>query len=147
MLNGQIRYDDVEYLNIINVDGAPFGNCNACKGHRSASPYGGNNLGHKGFTDKKNLDNHWRDHKDNYEGTEIKTKEQYEARAVELAEMPCGKGILGYRSKDGRICRYDTKTNDYVKANINDGAVTMYKPKEGLRYFNRRRSIEEDDSE
>ena len=49
--------------------------------------------------------------------------------------MPVGNGILGYKTKEGYICRYDTAKNDYVKADLNKGIRTMFKPDEGMVYY------------
>ena len=70
------------------------------------------------------------------------TKEQYEKRAVELAEMPVGGNILGYKTKEGHICRYDKEKNDYVKADIEKGIRTMFKPDEGEAYYHRQQRKE-----
>ena len=51
--------------------------------------------------------------------------------------MPVGNGILGYKTKESYICRYDTAKNDYVKADINKGIRTMFKPDEGEEYYKR----------
>ena len=103
------------------------------------SARGANKLKVKGFKSKQHLNNHWqngRTHKEEYIKEGITTKEQYAARAVELAEMPTGNGILGYKTKEDYICRYDTAKNDYVKADINKGIRTMFKPDKGEKYYN-----------
>ena len=104
------------------------------------SAKGANKLKVKGFKSKQHLNNHWqngRTHKEEYIKEGITTKEQYAARALELAEMPVGNGILGYKTKEGHICRYDAAKNDYVKADINKGIRTMFKPDEGKEYYQR----------
>ena len=104
------------------------------------SATGENELRVKGFPSKQKLNNHWqngRTHAEEYEPDGITTKEQYEKRGVELAESAAdGKKILGYKTKEGYICRYDVKKNDYVKADINKGLRTLFKPTEGIDYFN-----------
>lgn len=103
-----------------------------------ASAKGANSLKVKDFKNKQHLNNHWqngRTHKEEYIKEGITTKEQYAKRAVELAEMPVGNGILGYKTKEGYICRYDTAKNDYVKADLNKGIRTMFKPDEGMVYY------------
>lgn len=110
------------------------------------SAKGANKLKVKGFKSKQHLNNHWqngRTHKEEYIKEGITTKEQYAARAVELAEMPTGNGILGYKTKEGYICRYDTMKNDYVKADINKGIRTMFKPSRGESYYQDRLKEEE----
>ena len=93
-----------------------------------------------GFSDK-NLEKHFgsnleSDHSQQYTGF---TKEQYAQRAVELARSPVGNGIEGYKSARGKfagsIVRYDSSTNDWVRAYIASGVATMFKPDEGAEYF------------
>lgn len=110
------------------------------------SATGENELRVKGFPSKQKLNNHWqngRTHADEYKDDGITTKEQYEKRGVELAESAAdGKKILGYKTKEGFICRYDVKKNDYVKADVNKGLRTLFKPTkekgtlEGIDYYN-----------
>lgn len=104
------------------------------------SATGKNELKVKGFPNKQKLNNHWqngRTHAEEYKPDGITTKEQYEKRGVELAESAAdGKKILGYKTKEGFICRYDVKKNDYVKADINKGLRSLFKPFEGIDYFN-----------
>jgi HK97 family phage portal protein len=104
------------------------------------SATGENELKVKGFPSKQKLNNHWqngRTHADEYKNDGITTKEHYEKRGVELAESAAdGKKILGYKTKEGFICRYDVKKNDYVKADVNKGLRTLFKPTEGIDYFN-----------
>ena len=79
--------------------------------------------------------NHWkngRTHQDEYPDF---TMEQYVQRAVSLAEMPTGGNILGHVDKDGVIVRYDRKENDFVKANVRNGILTMFKPTAGEKYY------------
>ncbi len=108
--------------------------------HEEVSATGQNNLRKKGFPNKQKLNNHWqngRTHAEEYKKDGITTKEQYEKRGVELAESAAdGKKILGYKTKEGHICRYDVEKNDYVKADINKGLRTLFKPDNGIDYFN-----------
>ena len=105
------------------------------------SATGKNELRKKGFPSKQKLNNHWqngRTHAEEYKPDGITTKEQYEKRGVELAESAAdGKKILGYKTKEGFICRYDVKKNDYVKADINKGLRSLFKPREGIEYYKR----------
>ena len=101
------------------------------------SSRGANHLVVRGFASKQKLMNHWkngRTHQDEYPGF---TMEEYVARAVELAEMPVGGNILGHVDKDGIITRYDKETNDYVRASVEQGIRTMFKPKDGQAYYDR----------
>ena len=102
----------------------------------------------RGFKNKQALNNHWqngRTHQKEYADDGITTKEQYEARALELAESACSDTILGYKNAQNEIVRYDTEKNDFVKGNPNKCIKTLFKPKydevkagdkdAGLRYF------------
>lgn len=104
------------------------------------SATGANSLKIKGFPNKQKLNNHWqngRTHQAEYKKDNILTKEQYEKRGVQLAESAVdGKNILGYKTKEGHICRYDVTKNDYVKADINKGLRTLFKPDNGVNYYN-----------
>lgn len=103
------------------------------------SATGENSLKKKGFPNKQKLNNHWqngRTHANEYKADGIITKEQYEKRGVQLAESATdGKNILGYKTKEGHICRYDVSKNDYVKADINKGLRTLFKPENGIDYY------------
>lgn len=99
------------------------------------SPSGANRLQVRGFASRQKLMNHWkngRTHQDEYQDF---TMEQYVQRAVSLAEMPTGGNILGHIDKDGIIVRYDRKENDFVKANVRNGILTMFKPTAGEKYY------------
>ena len=66
-------------------------------GGKDASAKGKNKFV-KGFRNKQALNNHWqngRTHQKEYADDGITTKEQYEARALELAESACSDTILG----------------------------------------------------
>ena len=102
----------------------------------------------KGFRNKQALNNHWqngRTHQKEYADDGITTKEQYEARALELAESACSDKILGYKNAQNEIVRYDIEKNDFVKGNPNKCIKTLFKPgydevkagdkEAGLRYF------------
>ena len=104
------------------------------------SPTGANEFEVKGFVNKQKLNNHWKDHGEEYkkEGI-ITTKEAYEKRALQLIESPVGGSIKGHIDKDGHVVRYDEKTNDFVKGNPKKGIFTMYKPKESGVYYDRQK--------
>lgn len=92
----------------------------------------------KGFVNKQKLNNHWqngRTHREEYIREGITTAQQYEQRALELIQMPCGNGILGYLGKDGKLCRYDSIRNDYVVGRPDRGIYTMFKPTRGIAYY------------
>lgn len=82
---------------------------------------------------KHNLNRHFRRHGGQYPDL---TKQQYHQKALELARSPVGGDIVGYKAKDGAIVRYNTSTNDFVKA-YSTGVCTMYKPDDGVEYYER----------
>jgi hypothetical protein len=103
------------------------------------SPTGKNQFLH-GFTGR-NLDKHWAggksDHSKQYPGV---TREQYAKRALDLARSAVdGKKIFGFSTKDGAVVRYDAKENDFVKCYSDTGIATMFKPKDGFRYYLRKK--------
>ena len=111
----------------------------------NVSSQGKNSLKVKSFKNKQHFNNHWEKHKEQYEKLGI-SKEEYQKNAVELAESPVGGNILGYKSKDGYICRYNTESNDYVKADINKGVRTMFKPDSKEEYFREQKEKEGEDN-
>lgn len=102
----------------------------------------GANKFERGFT-PANLNKHWiggeSDHSEQYKGY---TKGQYAQEALELVQKPVGGGIEGYLDKSGLVARYDTATNNFVKGHPREGIATMFKPKAGIAYFNRRKKLE-----
>ncbi len=111
----------------------------------AVSAKGANAFKVKGFPNKQKLNNHWqngRTHAAEYAPDGITTKEQYEKRAVQLLESPCGNGIKGYKTKDGLVCRYDAKKNDFAKGSPENGVRTMFKPDDGEEYYRRRLEAE-----
>lgn len=68
--------------------------------------------------------------------------EQYVERAVKLAEMSVGGDILGHIDKEYQIIRYDCEENDFVKADLNKGIRTLFKPMEGIKYYIKQRKAD-----
>ena len=102
------------------------------------SATGANKFTVRAFKSKQQLQNHWnngRTHQAEYAEDGIFTAKEYEQRALELIESPCGDTILGYANGNGAICRYDVVKNDYVKGNPSKGVFTMFKPEKGRAYF------------
>ena len=98
----------------------------------------GTNIFVRGFKNKQALNNHWqngRTHQEEYIKDGITTKQQYEARALELAQSPCSDNILGYKNADNEIVRYDVLKNDFVKGNPNRNIKTLFKPVDKMKYF------------
>lgn len=94
------------------------------------------------FGSQAELDVHWDSHGSQYTGW---TKEQYEQHAVWLAEQaPKSGGIRGYEVGRHIVVRYDPYNNDYVKADVRTGVITMFKPSRGKTYYEERRQEEGD---
>ena len=95
-------------------------------------PSGANRFIVRGFKNKQALNNHWKDHGNQYPSY---SREQYMARALSLIESPVSDTVLGHIDKNGIIIRYDTKANDFVKGRPQKGIFTMYKPDAGIAYY------------
>ncbi len=144
LLQKSLRYAIMEFEKREDPDPnrVPKGNPNGGQFTFKASAQGSNDLEKKGFVNKQKLNNHWqngRTHKDEYIKDGITTAEQYEKRAVELAESETGDNILGHLDKYGHIVRYDIAKNDFVKADIKKGVITMYKPDDKKDYYDTKR--------
>ena len=96
------------------------------------SPSGANTFIVRGFKNKQSLNNHWRDHGEQYPEF---TLAQYEQRALELIESPVGGNILGHIDRVGVLIRYDKSMNDFVKGRPVKGIFTMFKPDDGINYY------------
>ncbi len=90
----------------------------------------------KNFRSKQALNNHVSKHGKEYPGF---TKEQYIKRALELIEQPVSGEILGHKTKDNVLIRYDKNTNDFVKGRPDKGIYTMFKPIEGQAYYDKQK--------
>lgn len=99
----------------------------------------------KGF-DKNNLIAHWyggenaHSHKDEYP---YFTMEQYADRALNLIQQPTSQNILGYKTSNGTIVRYDRIQKDFVKGHPFKGIATMFKTKEEYYYNQYKKEAEE----
>ncbi|MGN1088900.1 MAG: hypothetical protein ACI4Q6_00740, partial [Huintestinicola sp.] len=86
----------------------------------------------RGFS-HSNLVNHWygnddpkiTSHKREYEARGY-DMEGYGKLALDLVQKPVGNGILGHKTNDGFVVRYNTKTGDFVKGNPKNGIKTMF---------------------
>ena len=86
-----------------------------------------------GFGTAEELDDHWERHGEQYPGW---SKEDYCNHAVWLAEQaPKTGGIRGYEIGKNIVVRYDPYNNDYVKADVFTGVVTMFKPTKKTIYY------------
>lgn len=85
----------------------------------------------KGFSEH-NLKVHIKRHGHQYPNL---TDKDYEQRALDLVQRPVGGNIEGYTNSNGQVIRYDIKNNDFVKGKPGLGIATMFKPKNGMKYF------------
>ena len=93
-----------------------------------------------GFGTQEELDEHWRRHGCQYVAW---SKEDYYNHAVWLAEQaPTPGGIRGYEVGKNVVVRYDHRENDYVKADVFTGLITMFKPDEKAGYYEKWRKFE-----
>lgn len=99
------------------------------------SPDGENHFTVRGFRSIQKLNNHWKDHGNEYEMDGITTKKAYLKRALTLVESKTGGNILGHVDGKGNVIRFDKEKNDYVKGNPTRGITTMFKPSEGKAYY------------
>lgn len=58
----------------------------------------------------------------------------YVKAGAELAQMPVGGDIEGYRGQDGCIVRFNNATGEWVKA-YNTGVASYMIPKRGRQYY------------
>lgn len=85
------------------------------------------------------MDEHWKDYGWMYPGW---TKAQYQDHAVWLASQKCESGqIRGFESGNF-VVRYDQQNNDFVKADVDTGVITMFKPTDGATYYEYQRKGE-----
>lgn len=103
------------------------------------SASGPNKLEKTDFESKQKLNNHWGEHKGQYEKDGIKTVKDYKDRAVSLLQSATSKTIHGHTDRFGHIIRYDTEKNDFVKGSIKKGVITMFKPDAGNDYYEQNR--------
>ena len=102
----------------------------------------------KGFS-YSNLVNHWygndypkiTSHKREYEARGYDMK-GYGELALDLIQKPVGNGILGHKTADGFVVRYNTKTGDFVKGNPKRGIKTMFMA--SLNYYNNQKIVDEE---
>ena len=102
----------------------------------------GVNIFKAGFSEE-NLDLHWTggdsDHSREYLSY---SKEQYAKEALDLIQSATNDTILGYKNRYNQVVRYDKLKNNYVKGHPDIGIATMFKPDDGLSYFENLKRIE-----
>ena len=88
----------------------------------------------RNLTSEQNASNHWDKHGKEFPG--IRTKDEYVQRANEFVTNP-PEGTLTRVRASGEIVYYEPKTNTFAVKNVNGAPKTMFKPKNGIIYFNR----------
>jgi len=63
------------------------------------------------------------------------TIDKYLAKARELLNMPVGKNIEGFVSKNGFTFRYNKLTNEFATAKPDGTIETLFRPKQSLAYW------------
>ena len=66
------------------------------------------------------------------------TAGDYILRATELLNSSIGGNILGFTGKTGRVYRYDKSMNDYAVGSKGGRILTLFKPVEGMEFWNRK---------
>lgn len=66
----------------------------------------------------------------------------YGELALDLIQKPVGNGILGHKTADGFVVRYNTKTGDFVKGNPKRGIKTMFMA--SLNYYNNQKIVDKE---
>lgn len=105
----------------------------------------------KGFS-YSNLVNHWygsdnpkiSSHRKEYEARGFDMK-KYGEYALDLVQRPVGNGIVGHKTVDGFVIRYNTKTGDFVKGHPKQGIKTMFIAKP--EYYERQKKRDEESIE
>lgn len=115
--------------------GNPYHDKNGKFSSESGVSASGPNKFLKGFS-KQNLSVHWFTHKDEYPGL---SKKEYSERALSLIQKATDKNVLGYKTADGKVVRYDKKQNDIVMGKPQDGISTMFKPHSKEKYYKSQR--------
>jgi pyocin large subunit-like protein len=64
------------------------------------------------------------------------TKDIYLKRAKNLLNSDVGGDIDGFVSKDGWVFRYNKRTNEFATAKPDGTIETLFRPKEGMDYWN-----------
>ena len=106
--------------------------------NNDSDPSGENAFEVRGFKNKQDLMNYWSNkggHAEEYKADGILTAEQYVQRALTLIESKTSKNILGHCTKNGTVIRYDKEKSDFVKGHPKKGIYTMFKPDDGLKYY------------
>lgn len=88
----------------------------------------------QGFSDKKLLDKHLDKHLKEYENF---SPDDYVARAIELLDHPVDSDIKGFIGNNDKVYRYDVHNNDFAVKNKSGTIATLFKPKQGLTYWER----------
>lgn len=103
-----------------------------------ADPQGANKFVNQRWTSRKTRDYHFEKHAHEYGGD----TRYYTRYGLNLIQKACDENIRGYvRADEQTIIRYDISNNDFAIGKVGEygGLITLYKPKDGMAYFERQR--------
>ena len=66
------------------------------------------------------------------------SSDDYVRRASELLNSEDNENIKSFISKNGKLYKYDIKENDYCVGDSENSILTLYKPKHGIKYWERK---------
>ena len=84
--------------------------------------------------DKSTLNDHYKDHKKEFH---VKSKEQYEAKAIKFANKIDHRNCKSVIDKEGTTFKYNTKTREFVMVTKN-GVIKTYHHKDKFDYVNKK---------
>ncbi len=93
------------------------------------------------FGSKQNFNNHFKNHNEDLPNAGIYTKEEYERETRRVIESPVGGDIEGHIASVSKqeIIRYDRRINLFTKGNPGKRVFTSFSPKDGIKYYYKRR--------
>jgi len=86
------------------------------------------------FSNKEVMKSHIEKHKKDYPNFR---EADYLNRAMELLKAPLSESVKGFKLSNGKIYKYDMENNDFAVSNPDGTIATLFKPKKGLKYWER----------
>ncbi|MEC4723925.1 hypothetical protein RY831_33035, partial [Noviherbaspirillum sp. CPCC 100848] len=87
----------------------------------------------KTLTSVENAYGHWKKHR--HEFHELPNSKQYVDAAYKYVNNPPENALMKIRNKD--VLFYDQRTNTFLVKGENGAPKTMFRPKDGIEYWNR----------
>lgn len=84
------------------------------------------------FSSEELLNNHFTKHSSDYSNY---SQSDYLNRARELLSSQVSETILGFTGTNEKVYRYDTQTGDFAVLNKSKTIATLFKPKQGIKYW------------